>query len=132
MSLSPYLRGEFVRRTLLDVSLFPHLYVSLHYNEPGEEGQYELRGMSYERMEFERTELALGMMANTNTLQTLALPDGPVSHIGLWDSPKHGLFLVGGALLAPFSVRIGQGLSWRPGEIVFNMAEPEPLPRKQG
>ena len=117
---SPYFTGLILDRTLLDGAVVPELAVSLHSGDPGVDGGHELVG--YERQRVFPAKLGASTVLNTNALEFDALPQGEVTHFGVWDAREGGNFLLGGALPAPQRiVRDNQALRWREGEWAFRI-----------
>jgi len=77
------------------------VYVSLHTNEPGEDGAAEVFGDGYVRQgsRFEPARQRIAM--NEGRTEFTDLPAVNVSHIGLWDAPTGGAFLWGSERIDP-------------------------------
>lgn len=118
MSNSAYLRHR-ILKMILEVQL----YVSLHTTEPGENGRGEISGGGYQRQVIDpHTAEPLGAGAkNGNVLEFQDLEIADVSHFGIWDAPRGGHFLIGGALILPVRVLDGQTIRWKEGELSLHI-----------
>ena len=121
MGNSDYLRDLALKRTLLDASVFAHLFVALHQVDPGDEGVGEVDGGGYRRQEVDLTRLGSGTAANANVIEYDDMPRAHVGYFGIWDAREGGNFLTGGILLVPHEVVAGQALRWRERELLLRV-----------
>lgn len=98
VGMSPYLQRWVFKHILQS---FSKLYVSLHFAEPGAEGDNEIDGGSYERqlVDFSVIQGDLVQVQSTETLRFSNMPFVKLTHIGLWDARTGGNFLWPGALI---------------------------------
>ena len=98
------------------------VYVSLHTNEPGEDGSSEVFGEGYARQAaaFEEARNRSSMNADGRDFQEM--PSVAVSHIGLWDAKDGGVFLWGSDRMDP-AVVVAQGgvLRINPGYLAIKL-----------
>lgn len=74
------------------------VWVSLHSNEPGEDGASEVAGYQRQQATFARAQNRSS--ANENTMEFRDLPATMVSHVAVWDAQEGGTFLWGSDRMA--------------------------------
>lgn len=115
------MRDLVLRQTLLNRSILPDLYVSLHAADPHVDGRGEAKGGSYIRQLVSLDRSGVGEACNRNVVEYRDLPEVNVSHFGLWDAREGGRFLAGGPLVATQRVFAGQALRWDPEELLVRV-----------
>lgn len=98
------------------------VYVSLHMNEPGEDGSSEVFGEGYARQAVAFEQARDRVSLNDGQTEFTELPDVSVSHIGLWDASRGGVFLWGSDRMDP-AVGVPRGgiLRIEPGNLAIKM-----------
>lgn len=98
------------------------VFVSLHINEPGEDGGSELFGGSYRRQAVIFDKARERVTVNAQRHEFLELPEARISHIGVWDAQEGGIFLWGSDRMDP-AVQVPDGGTLRiePGNLAIKM-----------
>ena len=104
MSISAFLKDKLIESTLLNRELFPALYLSLHNGDPGEWGDNEITGSDFARVPFQAKRGAPGAILNADTMESVAMPEGVITHFGVWNEATGGEFLLGDELAQPMTV----------------------------
>lgn len=108
---------------LLDSVLRPGpVFVSLHTNEPGEDGGFEIFGEGYARqaVTFERALQRIAL--NDLRAEFRDMPVSQVTHIGIWDARDGGVFLWGSDRIEDLpAVPRGGTVRINPGDLAIKM-----------
>lgn len=101
MAFSTYLADAVLAKILLGTAFSSNpVYISLHTGDPGITGANEVVGGSYARANAGTDwSVPASKSASTTADKTFAsMPACTVTHIGIWDDPMAGNFLLGGPL----------------------------------
>ena len=119
MSISPYLEKKILDTMLVDV------YLSLHSADPGKSGASEIAGGSYARRPIIWDEVNGGLKTNHDNIEFMGMPSIRVSHIAIWEAPRGGNYLWGGALIDPKIVNAGDTFRIVSGSLRITLSEPQ-------
>ena len=113
--------SRFLRAVLMQAFIDRSLFLALHAADPGEGGAGELTGQGYVRQVIRPIDVSEGVISNGDTLRFENLPEGTMTHFGVWDAERSGHFLMGGPLLEPKRALAGNAVQWDEGECVLRI-----------
>ncbi|MDW8068561.1 MAG: hypothetical protein RML46_06590 [Anaerolineae bacterium] len=107
MDISDYLENAWLDTLRGNPFSVSAVYMSLHSDDPGEDGANEISGDGYARVQVIFNAPSEGSMAMASPVEFPNMPNVTVTHVGLWDSATGGNFLLRGALSSPVDIPAG-------------------------
>ena len=122
MAYSTYLGNKVLDLILRGITFTSNpVYVSLHTADPGLTGANEVSGGPgpYARQNAGSgwTAAASKESDTTGDITFTGMPAVTVTHIGIWDDPSAGNFLLSGALAVSQSVSVGQSVIFHAADV---------------
>jgi hypothetical protein len=115
--------SAYLANRMLQVIAAGDVWVSLHRDDPGLQGQAEILGGQYERQLASFQPPSGGYLINAGAYDFDDLPEVTLTHAGLWDAASAGNFLWGVKLTREKRLDWGDSFRIARGNLSINFTE---------